>query len=428
MMDLSRRASKVLFTQWAPPAAYPEGLTVLVSGRGCTVQDEHGREYLDALSGMWCVPLGYGRTEIVEAVDRQLRELAYAPLAWTAHRPGVELAERLIALGPANLSKVFFCSGGSEGVDAAIRLARRYWKAAGRPQREVILHRKGAFHGSTYGAASVTSGAPLRDPYSPLLPGTAEVCQVGCCGCPGDGHQPSCAERCVASVEESIRSIGPERVAALIAEPVTAAGPVRVPPPGYWERLSALLERHGILLILDEVLTGMGRTGSWFAASHWNIKPDLLILGKGLSGGYAPLGAVMMSLRVADSLADAAVPGYTFGGHPAACAAALAAMGLMEGVLPGVADRGKELRSALSKAAAGSSYAGAVQGIGLLASLRLDLPPGRDGVLMSRLREDGLLCVVEDEALCLAPPLCVASSEIAAITAKVAEGLRKLES
>jgi len=426
--DLGRRAARVLFNQWAPPQAGRDGIPVMVAARGTRLTDARGRSYLDALSGLWCVPLGYGRPEVVERVRRQLETLSYAPLAWTAHRPAVELAERLLALAPPGLERVFFCSGGGEGVDAALKFARRYWRAQGRPQRGVILHRRHAFHGATYGAASVTSGAALREPYAPLLPDTLEVCPAGCCGCPDDGHQADCAAACVRRVEEAVLSIGPERVAALSAEPVTAAGPVRLPPPGYWPALQEMLSRHGILLILDEVLTGIGRTGSWFAASRWDIRPDLMVLGKGLSGGYAPLGAVLLSGRLAGALADAAVPGYTFGGHPAACAAALATLDILEqeGLLANAAARGEELRARLREAAAPYSWAGPVSGLGLLASLRLRLAPGQGAELMARLREQGLLCVVEDEALCLAPPLCFSVAEVRAAAAAVADGLRWL--
>ncbi|MCX5795427.1 MAG: aminotransferase class III-fold pyridoxal phosphate-dependent enzyme [Elusimicrobia bacterium] len=410
--DLGRRAARVLFNQWAPPQAYRDGMPVMVAARGTRLTDERGRSYLDALSGLWCVPLGYGRPEVVASVRRQLETLSYAPLAWLAHRPAVELAERLLALAPPGLERVFFCSGGGEGVDASLKFARRYWRARNQPRRSVILYRTHAFHGSTYGAASVSSGAALREPYAPLLPDTVEVCEADSVG----------------RMEEAVLSVGPERVAALIAEPMSAAGPVRVPPPGYWPALQEMLRRHGILLILDEVLTGVGRTGTWFAASRWDIRPDLMILGKGLSGGYAPLGAVLLSGRVAEALADAAVPGYTFGGHPAACAAALETLAIIdkEGLLANAAARGEELRALLSEAAAPYAWAAPVSGLGLLASLSLRLAPGQGAELMVRLREQGLLCVVEDEALCLAPPLCVSAEEIREVAAAVADGLRWL--
>ncbi|MDD5628115.1 MAG: aminotransferase class III-fold pyridoxal phosphate-dependent enzyme [Elusimicrobia bacterium] len=427
--DLGRRAARALFNQWAPPRAYRGGMPVMVAGRGARLTDERGRSYLDGLSGLWCAPLGCGRPELVERVRRQLETLSYAPLAWTAHRPGVELAERLLALAPPGLERVFFCSGGGEGVDAALKFARRYWHGQGRPRRSVILHRRRAFHGATYGAASVSGGAELREPYAPLLPDTLEVCAPGCCGCPDDAHKPDCAAACVRRVEEALLSAGPERVAALIAEPVGAAGPVRLPPPGYWPALQEMLRRHGVLLILDEVLTGVGRTGAWFAASHWDIRPDLMILGKGLSGGCAPLGAVLLSGRVARALEDAAVPGYTFGGHPAACAAALETLAILEreGLLANAAARGEELRARLREAAAPYPWAGPVSGLGLLCSLRLRLAPGQGSGLMEHLREQGLLCLVEDEALCLAPPLSVSAPEIREIAGIVAKGLAEIQ-
>ena len=421
---LALRAGNVLFNQWVPNAELKKNARVLVRGDGVRVWDEKGREYLDGLSGFWCLPLGYGREDIVERMAEQLTELPFAPLDWRVHPPAVELAERLTALAPGDVSRVFFCSGGSEGVDWAIKAARAYWSQAGRPERDIIVYRKDAYHGSTLGATSVAGSAYLRDPYGPLIGATLETCQVDCCGCPPPAHTEACSDVCLKRVAETLDGAGADKIAAFIAEPVTAAGPVRVPPPGYWTKLQAMLSERGILLILDEVTTGIGRTGKWFAAEHWDIRPDMIVLAKGLSGGYAPLGAVLLSKKIAERLRNRVFSGYTFGGHPASCAAALATMDAMDRGFDTVSTLGRRLRTALMAATRKIPIAGDVRGIGLLASVDIDIEPGKWSLIAKECRDRGLICMVEDRALCLAPPFISSQKEIDRMARIAGEALK----
>ena len=425
--DLSRTAGRVLLTQWATVRGNQAGMPLLVRGEGAHVWDSDGRKLLDTLSGCWSVSIGYGRREIARSVYRQLRTLSYAPLDWRAHRPAVELAVRLLALAPPGMERIFFCSGGAEGVEIALQLSRQFMRATGQPRRDIVLYRSNSYHGATLGALSVTGQEFARLSCDGLVSGTSPVCQADCARCPLGLTHPDCALACVDSVEQAILKIGAERVAALIAEPVPAFERVLLAPAGYWPKLKAMLDRYGVLLIFDEVVTGMGRTGRWFAASHWDVAPDLIVLAKGLSGGYAPLGAVLIGEKVASRLQDAVIAGYTFGGHPASCAAALATLDVLQGLLPDVSERGAQLLAGLTRLSSARPFTGAVAGIGLLASMELRLDAASQRELARHLRDEGLLCLVEDSVLPIAPPLCVSGTEIRFLLSALESALVKLE-
>ncbi|MBI5594638.1 MAG: aspartate aminotransferase family protein [Elusimicrobia bacterium] len=316
-------------------------LLVIDRARGAFVWDEAGRRYIDALSGCWCVPVGYGRPEVVGRLAAQLRRVSYTPLDWRSHRPALELADALVEKAPKGLERVFFCSGGSEGVATALKLARLSGRSRTGDSRTVFMYRRGSYHGATLGATSVTGFEELRRGLGPLLPDTLEVEPPDCASCPFGASPERCGLQCAGAVEEAIKRLGPGRLAAMVAEPVAAAGRVQVPPAGYWPRVAAALRGAGALLILDEVLTGLGRTGRWFAAEHWGIQPDILVVGKGLAGGVAPLGAVLMTRQVSELFrSEPFAHGFTFGGHPASCAAALATLQLLGGLIGSVEARG----------------------------------------------------------------------------------------
>ena len=397
---------------------------VIDRARGAFVWDEAGKRYIDGLSGCWCVPLGYGRPEVASRVAAQLRKLSYTPLDWRSHRPALRLAEALIARAPRGMERVFFCSGGSEGMATALKLARLHGRRTKGKACTAILYRRGSYHGATMGCTSVTGIPELRDGLGPLIPDTVEVETPDCSLCPYSAQPQTCGLECAGAVEDAIAALGPGRVAAMVAEPVCAVGRVQVPPKGYWQRVSAALRAAGALLILDEVLTGLGRTGRWFAAEHWGIEPDLIVVGKGLSGGFAPLGAVLMSKPVAELFrAEPFGHGFTFAGHPAACAAALATLEVLAGAVGQVEAQGMRLRSALERRAGGY---GEVSGIGLLASVALDL----DGERKNRLREltlkEGLICGIERDAMQFAPALTVSQSQISGICGAAGRALSAL--
>lgn len=377
-----------------------EDLLVLARAQGVFVWDAAGRRYLDGLSGYWCCPLGYGRRDVAARVAAQLRLLSYAPLDWRAHPPALELAEALLARAPKGLARAYFCSGGSEAVDTALKLARLFAFERGEARRTVILHRRGSYHGAAYGATSVSGFPALKRGVGPLVP---DVVEVG---------------GSAADVEAALSRLG-GRVAAFIAEPVCAAGRVLLPPEGYWPRVARAVREAGALLVLDEVLTGLGRTGTWFAAEHWGLEPDLMVLGKGLSGGCAPLGAVLVSERVAETFRDRSFDhGYTFQGHPAACAAALATLEGLAAVLPAAAEGGRLLRAELERRSGRP-----VAGLGLLVSVALDAGEAGRAALRRRTLEEGLLCGVEADALQLAPALTASPRQLKDIAAAAARAL-----
>ncbi|TPW21826.1 MAG: class III aminotransferase [Elusimicrobia bacterium] len=396
-------SSRALLATGVTPRRLAEagGPLVLESAEGAWVTDVSGKRYLDAASGYFTASVGYGRSSVAAAVAAQLERLSYAPLDWRAHGPALELAEHLLALAPG-MERVFFCSGGSEAVDTALKLARLTQRREGGARTE-ILYRPGSYHGATLGATSVTGLDELRAPYGPLLGGVRAV------------ERP-----------EDPAALG--QAAAFIAEPVPAANRVRVPKPGFWPAVRRATDTSGALWIADEVLTGIGRTGRWLALEHWECRADLVLLGKGLSGGYAPLAAVLVGPRVAAALEDEPFDhGYTFGGHPASCAAALEVLRIIEaeGLIEASARQGASLLRGLKALAARLPGAGPVEGLGLLASVGLRLDGAARQRLERALLRRGLIAYVSEEGVTLAPPLNFSDAELASALERLEEGLRE---
>ncbi len=401
---------------------------LLVAGHGCTVVDAEGREYLDALSGLWLVNVGYGHEAIAEAMARQAKTLSYASSSRAVTLPAVQLATLLAQLTPGDLSTVLFSSSGSEAVESALKITRQYHVLRGEPERYKIIARRGSYHGATYGAMSV-SGAPQSvDPYfSPLLPGTLTVSAPYCYRCDYRKTYPACEVYCVEAIEDLIRYENPRSIAAVIAEPISAACGVVVPPPEYLPRLREICDRYGILLILDEIITGFGRTGKMFAAEHWDIVPDIMTVAKGLSSGYAPIAATICRRPIAqqfDSRHNKPLAHLlSFGGHAVACAAALANLQILqqEHLVENAAQQGDVLLAQLRELATRHPVIGDVRGLGLLCAVELvtdrktQAPFPADGPEMLRLldilAELGVLTRA-DTNLYLAPPLCIQREEI----------------
>lgn len=339
------------------------GPVIIVRGEGSTVWDSEGRAYLDAQGGLCLVNIGYGRRELAEAAAEQMAELPYYHTYWRfSNRPAVELAARLAEIAPPGLETVYFTPGGAEAVEVAIKLARAYHRARGEVQRYKILAFENGYHGSTFGALSATGLAPHRDPFGPLVPGFVHVP-------PGD------LDALAATLERE----GPETVAALLAEPIPAVGGVTVPPEGYWPAVRELLDRHGILLIADEVLTGFGRCGGlWCLQDVFGVTPDLLATAKGLTSGYLPMGATLCHRRVVQALEEAGMPflhGHTYGGHPVAARVALGAIDILlrERLPERAAILGERLMAAFR--ATGNPHFAEVRGKGLL----IGIPLATDG-------------------------------------------------
>jgi adenosylmethionine-8-amino-7-oxononanoate aminotransferase len=342
---------------------------------GVWLHTRDGVRILDAAGGAIAVNVGHGRREVAEAVARALERTSFVvPVFATEER--LRLVERLQERWlPGDLRQVFFTSGGSESVDAAIRLARQHHVAAGRPERWKVIGRELSYHGTTLATLAVGGHTKRRKPFGPLLLDLPKAPACYCLRCPLGKRYPNCDVACADELERVIEREGPETVAAFVAEPVvgSTAGAL-APPPEYWPRVADVCRRHGVLLIADEVMTGFGRTGRRFGVEHWDVAPDILVGGKGLAGGYAPLGALIARPAVVEPLARAGdeLMYYTYGGHPAACAAADAVLEILEreDLVRRAAAMGERLRKALAPLEH-HPHVAEVRGLGLLQAIEL---------------------------------------------------------
>jgi adenosylmethionine-8-amino-7-oxononanoate aminotransferase len=324
--SLSERAARHL---WMHFTKLDADVPILVRGEGCYVWDEAGTRYLDGLAALFCVNVGHGRTELADAGAAQARQLAFYQNWGYVHPPAIELAERVAALAPGDLNRVFFTSGGSEAVESAFKLARNYHRLRGEGTRTKIIARRTAYHGTSMGALTATGITALRAPFEPLIPGGRHVPNTNAYRAPA-GRDPLWAAD---AIEEQILFEGAETVAAVILEPVQNAGGCFVPPDGYWPRVREICDRHGVLLIADEVICAWGRLGHWFGVERFDAVPDLITTAKGLTSAYAPMGALIASDRVAQPFRESGemfAHGFTFGAHPVAAAVALANLEILE--------------------------------------------------------------------------------------------------
>ncbi len=368
------------------PMAHPQAMRdappdIIVRGEGSWIWDVDGHRLVDGVGGLWSANLGFGRTEIRDAIVAQLDELAfYNIFRGTTHPRAIELAERLVALmAPDGVAAVFFSNGGSDAVEGALKLARQYWKCRGQHDRTKFIALRQGYHGVHFGGMSVNGNTNFRRAYEPLLPGCFHVDTPWLYRNPYSDDPEQLARICAQLLEREIVFQGPDTVAAFIAEPVQGAGGVIVPPPTYWPAVREVCDRHGVLLIADEVVTGFGRAGAMFGTRLWGVQADLWCLAKGISSGYVPLGATAMSAKVADAIAGgdpvfgAVSHGYTYSAHPVAAAAALASLDILEreDVPARAAREGGHLMQRLRAIGAESRLVGDVRGIGLMACLEL---------------------------------------------------------
>ena len=315
-----------------------KGVRVITRAEGIWIWDADGHRILDGMSGLWCVNAGYGRRELAEAAYHQMLTLPfYNTFFQTTTEPPVRLARRLSELAPPvdgrRFTHVFFTSSGSEANDTNVRLVRRYWDLMGQPQRKVIIGRWNAYHGSTVAAASLGGMRAMHEQGDLPIPGVVHIEQPYYWQHRLPGETPEAfGVRAARWLEEKILEVGPDKVAAFIAEPVQGAGGVIIPPATYWPEVQRIVERYGILLISDEVICAFGRLGHWFAYERFGTKPDLVTFAKAVTSGYVPLGGVLVGERVARVLVDGGefTHGYTYSGHPVACAVALANLDLMQ--------------------------------------------------------------------------------------------------
>lgn len=311
-----------------------EGSRIIVKGDGVWLWDSDGNRIMDGMAGLWCVQIGHGRTEVAEAVYRQMQELSYYNTFFkTTHPPAIDLAEKLAELAPDHLNHVFFVGSGSEANDTVFRMVRTYWDLMGQPDKKTIVGRWNGYHGSTLAGTSLGGMKAMHSQGDLPVAGVHHINQPYWFGEGGDMSPDTFGVHIAQELETALDQLGKETVAAFIAEPVQGAGGVIIPPDTYWPEISRICRERDILLVADEVICGFGRLGAWFGSDHYEIKPDLMPIAKGLSSGYLPIGGVMVSDRVADTLIDDGgefFHGFTYSGHPVCCAAALANLEIMQ--------------------------------------------------------------------------------------------------
>ena len=415
---------------------------VVAEGRGAILKDIEGREYIDGLSCLWNVNAGHGRTELAQAAAEQMARLAFvSSYIGMTNVPAVRLAERLVGLAYPTTSGVYFTTGGAESNETAFKMARYYWKVHGRPSKVKIISRTHAYHGLTLGAMSATGMAAFHKMFGPLAPDFLQVSAPYAYRWPTGGDV---GIEAADALEAAIRREGPDTVAAFIAEPVMGAGGVIVPPPSYFPRVREICDRHDVLLIADEVITGFGRTGRWFALGHWNVEPDLVSFAKGVTSAYLPLGGVMASKRVHKALEEAPpdkkfLHAATYSGHPTCCAVALANLDIIEreGLVDRAGPMGRRLLTGL-EALRDLPVVGDVRGLGMMCGVELVTDKktkapalGLGARVLQEARSRGLLPRIRvgsadpaiGDTLCVAPPLMTPAETLDKIVAILREAI-----
>jgi putrescine aminotransferase len=379
--------------QPAPPVIWARG-------KGALLWDADGREYVDGTCGLWQCAVGHGREELAQVAAEQMAKLEFYASFWNfANEPSIRLATRIAELSPPGLDRIFFTNGGSEGIETAIKLVRLAWESAGQPGRDVILSRKSAYHGVGSASLAATGIAPLKEGFDPLPPGFVHL---------STPTLRSDVDELVGELEQAIARHGAERIAAFVGEPVMGVGGMIPPPEGYWPRVQEVLRGHGILLVLDEVVTGFGRTGHWFGAQRYGLDPDVIVTAKALTSGYVPMGAVLVHDRVVELLDGTAFRhGFTYNGHPVGAAVGLANLDIIEreGLLDRASETGARMLERLQPAADVAGVAD-VRGVGLM--LGVELEEGLDaGPVAARALERGVVVRASGQKIVLSPPLVI---------------------
>jgi adenosylmethionine-8-amino-7-oxononanoate aminotransferase len=430
--SLQELAKRHLWMHFTRMSAYERcEVPILVRGEGCYVYDENGKRYLDGLSALFCVNAGHGRAEIADAMAEQAKQLAFFTNWSYAHPRAIELAARVAGLAPGDLNRVFFTSGGGEAVESALKLCRTFHKHNGEAGRYKLIAREIAYHGTTMGALSATGIPALRAPFEPLPAGGHHVPNTNSYRWP-EGRDPLWAAE---AIEAKILFEGPETVSCVILEPVQNAGGCLTPQEGYWQRVREICDKYGVLLISDEVICSWGRLGHPFGAQRYGYEPDIITTAKGLTSAYSPMGAVIVSDRVAEPFMEGAnmfVHGFTFGGHPVSAAAAMANLDIFdrEDLCRHVRDKEGELRSML-EGLRDIPIVGDVRGAGFFHAIELvkdqdtkeSFGDGESetllrGYLSGALYENGLICRADDRGdpvIQLSPPLISDTEQFAEI-------------
>lgn len=394
---------------------------IITRADGVYIYDADDNEILDGLSGLWCVNAGYGREELVEAAEKQLRQLPYYNSFFQcAHPPSIELSRLLKEISQPQFNKVFFAGSGSESNDTIVRMVRRYWDLLGEPDKQTIISRINAYHGSTMAGASLSGMKPMHRQGGLPIPGIVHIDQPYWFGSDRSLSPDEFGFETAHALTKKIEELGVDKVAAFIAEPVQGAGGVIVPPDTYWPEIQRICDEYGILLITDEVITGFGRLGEWFGADYYKVKPDLMPFAKGVTSGYLPLGGVMVADRVADVLVEKGgefFHGYTYSGHPASCAVAIENIHILQ--REGLTDRvkndiGPYLQERWRKLGE-HPLVGETRMVGLMGALelvankatleRFDEDKGVGAICRDFLVNNGLVMRAVGDTIVVAPPL-----------------------
>ncbi|MFZ0043859.1 MAG: aspartate aminotransferase family protein [Solirubrobacteraceae bacterium] len=431
---LQELAHRHLWMHFTRMSAYEDHeIPIITRGEGCSVVDEHGHRYLDGLSALFCVNIGHGRSDVVQAGADQAKELGFFTNWSYAHPRAIELAARIAQLAPGDLNRVFFTSGGSEAVESAIKLARQYHKITGKPNKTKIIAREIAYHGTSLGALTATGITALRQPFEPLTPGGVHVPNTNTFRLPHGLDASELADTVAAKIEFE----GPDTVAAVIMEPVQNAGGCFTPPEGYWQRVREICDEYDVLLISDEVICAWGRLGEWFGAIRYDYQPDMITTAKGLTSAYAPMGALIASDKVAEPFLKgdhSFTHGFTFAGHPVCSAIALANLDVIEneGILDNVRNNQGAFREMLDSLR-DIPIVGDVRGTGYFHAIELVKDQDTDeqwsdeesetllrGFLSGELYRRGLICRADDRGdpvVQLSPPLIAGPEQFEEIEA-----------
>jgi len=434
---LEELGARHLWMHFTRMGAYADGehLPIIDHGEGCYLWDHSGKKYLDALSGLFVVQVGHGRQDLADAGATQGGKLSYFPIWSYAHPPAIELAARLADLAPGDLNRVFFTVSGGEAVESAWKLARQYFKMTGKPGKYKVISRQTAYHGTTLGALAITSVNAMRAPFEPLPAGARKVPNTNTYRPWIEGFsEEEFARHTADQIALAIEMEGPDTVAAVFLEPVQNAGGCLTPGPGYFQRVREICDQYDVLLISDEVICAYGRLGTMFGCERYDYIPDIITSAKGLTSGYSPLGAMLVSDRIFEPFASgkaAFAHGITFGGHPVSCAVALANLDIFEkeNILGNVREHEDEFETMLKSIADDIPIVGDVRGDGYFWAMELvkdketkaefDRDECEDlirGFLTPRLFEEGLICRADDRGdpvLQFSPPLIAGPEEFA---------------
>jgi adenosylmethionine-8-amino-7-oxononanoate aminotransferase len=425
LQESARRHLWMHFTRMSSFAEHD--VPIIARGEGPYVWDSRGKRYLDGLSGLFVVQAGHGRHEMADAAGKQAAELGYFPLWSYAHPAAIQLAERLASYAPGDINRVFFTTGGSEAVESAWKLARQYFKAIGEPTRFKVLSRDLAYHGTTMGALSITGLAAIKSMFEPLVPGSVRVPNTNFYRAPEHGdNEERFGQWAADEIERTILREGPETVCAVYLEPLQNSGGCFTPPPGYFARVREICDRYGVLLVSDEVIAAFGRLGYWFGSERYGYQPDIITVAKGMTSGYSPIGAMLVSDRLMEPFmkgTETFLHGITFAGHPVSAAVALANLDVFEreGLLEHVRSNEDAFRGTLETELADLPIVGNIRGAGYFYGIELVKDKSTKetfdddeserllrGFLSGALFEAGLVCRADDRGdpvIQLAPPL-----------------------